>query len=104
MGYHAKYTPEFKKRAVELTLREVKHTKRNDALGKLRTVDYKERQSSISAHVKGRGSKKGDDTQVEDYRAKHVHRAELVGVDDEDGKIAIAHCGEYLRTYDTSSL
>lgn len=76
----------------ELTLREVKHTKRNDALNRLRTVDYKGRQRSIAAHVKGRGSKKGESLRVHFF------------VDADEGRIVIAHCGEHLRTYDTSSL
>lgn len=76
----------------ELTFREMKHIKQSDAYGKYRSVAYEGQQKDISAHVKGKGSKKGESLRVHffaDYRLR---------------KIVIAHCGEHLPTYDTPTL
>lgn len=76
----------------ELTFREMKHIKQSDAYGKYRSVAYEGQQKDISAHVKGKGSKKGESLRVHffaDYRLR---------------KIVIAHCGEHLPAYDTPTL
>lgn len=76
----------------ELTFREMKHIKQSDVYGKYRSVTYEGQQKDISAHVKGKGSKKGESLRVHffaDYRLR---------------KIVIAHCGEHLPTYDTPTL
>lgn len=69
----------------ELTFREMKHIKQSDAYGKYRSVAYEGQQKDISAHVKGKGSKKGESLRVHffaDYRLR---------------KIVIAHCGGTSR-------
>lgn len=76
----------------ELKFREMKHIKQSDAYGKYRSVAYEGQQKDISAHVKGKRSKKGESLRVHffaDYRLR---------------KIVIAHCGEHLPAYDTPTL
>ena len=76
----------------ELKFREMKHIKQSDAYGKYRSVAYEGQQKDISAHVKGKGSKKGESLRVHffaDYRLR---------------KIVIAHCGEHLPAYDAPTL
>ncbi len=76
----------------ELKFREMKHIKQSDAYGKYRSVAYEGQQKDISAHVKGKGPKKGESLRVHffaDYRLR---------------KIVIAHCGEHLPAYDTPTL
>lgn len=76
----------------ELTLREMKQIKRVESLARLRTITYKEQERSIAAHVKGRGRARGETLRVHFL------------ADYDECKLVIAHCGEHLETYDTSSL
>ena len=76
----------------ELTLREMKQVKRVESLAKLRAVTYKGSQHSIAPHVKGRGRARGETLRVHFF------------ADYEERKLVIAHCGEHLPTFDTSSL
>ena len=76
----------------ELTLREMKQIKRVDSLARLRSTTYKGKQHSIAAHVKGRGRARGETLRVHFF------------ADYDEEKLVIAHCGEHLATYDTSSL
>ena len=76
----------------EVTLREMKHIKSSNTFSQLRTVSYKGVSHDTSAHVKGKGSKKGETLRVHFF------------ADYDERKIVIAHCGEHLATFDTSSL
>lgn len=76
----------------ELTLREMKQIKKVESLAKLRAITYKGRERSIAAHVKGRGRARGETLRVHFL------------ADYDECKLVIAHCGEHLTTYDTSSL
>ena len=76
----------------EITLRDVKHTNKNSEYAKERQVVYAGEKRDITAHVKGRGIKKGECLRVHFF------------ADYEAGKIVIAHCGEHLTTIETSRL
>ena len=76
----------------ELTLREMKMIKQSGEFSRLRTVAYKGAEHDASAHVKGRGSKKGEALRVHFF------------ADYDEGKIVVTHCGEHLDTYVTPSL
>ncbi len=76
----------------EITLRDVKHTNKNAEYAKERRVLYAGQERDVTAHVKGKGVKKGESLRVHffaDYAAD---------------KIVIAHCGEHLTTIETSRL
>ena len=76
----------------ELTFREMKNIKNGDTYRKLRTGTYEGQPKEANAHVKGKGTKKGESLRVH-FFADYVKT-----------KIVIAHCGEHLQTFDTSSL
>ena len=76
----------------EVTLRDVKHTNKNAVYAKERRVTYAGEAHDITAHVKGRGVKKGECLRVHFF------------ADYGTGKIVIAHCGEHLTTIETSKL
>lgn len=76
----------------ELTFREMKMIKAADTYNKLRTVTYEGQLKEIMAHVKGKGTKKGESLRVHFF------------ADYARSKIVIAHCGEHLQTYEASSL
>jgi len=76
----------------ELTLREMKLIKQADEFSRLRTVIYRGTEHSAAAHVKGRGRARGETLRVHFF------------ADYDEQKLVIAHCGEHLATFDTSSL
>lgn len=76
----------------ELTLREMKLTKRASGTARLRTVSYHGQQHLAAAHVKGRGHARGESLRVHFF------------ADYDERRLVIAHCGEHLTTYDTPSL
>lgn len=76
----------------ELTLREMKLTKRASGTARLRTVSYHGQQHLAAAHVKGRGRARGESLRVHFF------------ADYDERRLVIAHCGEHLTTYDTPSL
>ncbi|MCI8366463.1 MAG: hypothetical protein HFJ66_02525 [Eggerthellaceae bacterium] len=76
----------------ELTLRDMKHNKRNQTFARLRTVEYKGKTHDMTAHVKGHSSKPGETLRVHFF------------ADYEEGKLVIGHCGEHLPTAKTNSL
>ena len=76
----------------ELTFREMKNIKNGDIYRKLRTVTYEGQPKEANAHVKGKGTRKGESLRVHFF------------ADYARNKIVIAHCGEHLQTYETSSL
>lgn len=76
----------------ELTLREMKLINKTSAFSQLRTFNYKGADREATAHVKGKGSKRGETLRVHFF------------VNHDDRHIVIAHCGEHLSTYDSSSV
>lgn len=78
----------------ELALREAKMTKQTGEFSRQRTVAYKGAEHDASAHVKGRSSKRGETLRVHFF----------ADYGEPGGRIVIAHCGEHLDTYVTSSL
>ncbi|WP_305296695.1 hypothetical protein [Parvibacter caecicola] len=76
----------------ELTLRDMKANKRNQAFARLRTVEYNQKVHDMTAHVKGRSNKPGETLRVHFF------------ADYDQGKLVIGHCGEHLPTSKTASL
>ena len=76
----------------ELSLREVKQTKKNPDLAQLRRARYKGEWCDMSPHVKGRSRKQDETLRVHFF------------ADYEELKLVIGHCGEHIRSYRTSSL
>lgn len=76
----------------ELTLRDMKANKRNQAFARLRTVDYNGSVHDMTAHVKGRSNKPGETLRVHFF------------ADYDSNKLVIGHCGEHLPTAKTNSL
>lgn len=76
----------------ELTLRDMKANKRNQAFARLRTVEYNGSVHDMTAHVKGRSNKPGETLRVHFF------------ADYNQGKLVIGHCGEHLPTSKTASL
>lgn len=80
------------KAGFELTLRDMKANKRNQAFARLRTVEYNQKVHDMTAHVKGRSNKPGETLRVHFF------------ADYDQGKLVIGHCGEHLPTSKTASL
>lgn len=80
------------KAGFELTLRDMKANKRNQAFARLRTVEYNQKVHDTTAHVKGRSNKPGETLRVHFF------------ADYDQGKLVIGHCGEHLPTSKTASL
>lgn len=76
----------------ELTLRDMKVNKRNQAFARLRTVEYNGTVHDMTAHVKGRSNKLGETLRVHFF------------ADYEQNRLVIGHCGEHLPTAKTNSL
>lgn len=76
----------------ELTLRDMKANKRNQAFARLRTVEYNQKVHDMTAHVKGRSNKPGETLRVHFF------------ADYDQDKLVIGHCGEHLPTSKTASL
>ena len=72
----------------ELTFREMKAI----TYSKLRTVAYDGQPKEVMAHVKGKGTKKGESLRVHFF------------ADYARSKIVIAHCGEHLQTYEAGTV
>ena len=80
------------KAGFELTLRDMKANKRNQAFARLCTVEYNQKVHDMTAHVKGRSNKPGETLRVHFF------------ADYDQGKLVIGHCGEHLPTSKTASL
>ena len=76
----------------ELTLRDMKANKRNQAFARLRTVEYNGAVHDMTAHVKGRSNKPGETLRVHFF------------ADYGQNRLVIGHCGEHLPTAKTNSL